>query len=47
MPRHILDELREQLEDIKNVWLFILVLLLFISVIAGATLYGVYLYTRH
>jgi hypothetical protein len=47
MPRHILDELRERLEDIENIWLFLLVLLLAIGVIAGGTLYGVYLYTRH
>jgi hypothetical protein len=47
MPRHILDELRERLEEIENIWLFLLVLLLAIGVIAGGTLYGVYLYTRH
>lgn len=42
----LLDELRIYLEGVENYWLAMAVVLLSFAVIASATLFGVYIYTR-
>jgi hypothetical protein len=47
MAESLLEELREHLEGIENYWLALAIIILFFAVFAGATLIGVYFYTRH
>lgn len=42
----LLDELREQLSEVENAWLFFFIVLMVISIIGGITLYAVYVYTK-
>ena len=46
MAKSLLDELREHLEGVENTWLFVFVVMVGFTVMAGLTLVGVYLYTR-
>ena len=45
--KSLLDELRIYLEGVENYWLAFAVILVTLIALAGATLFGVYLYTRH
>jgi hypothetical protein len=47
MAKSLLDQLREQLEDIEYAWLFFFGMIFLLGVLAGLTLLGVYFYTRH
>jgi hypothetical protein len=47
MAKSILDQLREHLEEVENAWLHFFMIVLFLAVLAGLTLLGVYVYTRH
>ena len=46
MAKSLLDELREHLERVENVWLTLAITIVSLTVLAGLTLFGVYLYTR-
>jgi hypothetical protein len=46
MAKSLLDQLREHLEDVENTWLYIFTVMTVLSVVAGITLLGVFLYTR-
>ena len=46
MAKSLLDELREHLEGVENVWLTLAITIVSLVVLAGFTLFGVYLYTR-
>jgi len=46
MAKSLLDELREHLEGVENVWLFIFLVVVSLAIMAALTLFGVYLYTR-
>jgi hypothetical protein len=47
MAKSLIDELQEQLEGVENVWLFLFTVILTMIIMAGLTLLGVFLYTRH
>ena len=43
----LLDELRLYLEGVENYWLALAIIIIFFASLAGLTLAGVYMYTRH
>jgi hypothetical protein len=47
MAKQLLDQIREQLENVEYAWLFFFMIMLGLSIIAGLVLLGVYFYTRH
>lgn len=40
------DQLRTYLEGVESYWLTFMVIMITLSIMAGLTLFGVYLYTR-
>ena len=42
----LLDQLRIYLEDAENHWLTFFMVMITLGIIAGLTLFGVYVYTR-
>ena len=47
MAKSILDQLREHLEGVENVLLYLFTLIFFFACIAALTLLGIYFYTRY
>lgn len=43
----LLDELRTYLEGVENYWLTFAIAIVILTILAGLTLFGVYIYTRH